>query len=103
MKYWEKQEGVIRYQTFRRQSEPSRETSADLEGISKKIDVFSEVEIQSHDCLEKIIKSPEFQNMQRELMTFVESNSLSHSVLSRAYDSLLFLDSAKATQHPWAA
>ncbi len=89
MKYWQQQPGVIRYQTFRR---PSRDevtsTVSELTGSSKQIDVFSEVEIQDYDCLDQIIQSLEFQAMQNELLDFVEVNSLSHSILKRAYDSL---------------
>ncbi len=88
MKYWEKQEGVIRYQTFRRQTAHLlRDTADQLKGLSKKIDVFSEVEIQNQNSLERILNSTEFQKMQNELLNFVESGSLSHSVLHRAYDS----------------
>ena len=89
MQFWESQKGVLRYQTFRRQSQMTFDhITHKLSGDSKHIDVFSEVELEDSAQLESIIKTPEFLSMQEELMEFVESDSLSHSILHKAYDSL---------------
>ncbi|MCM1983886.1 hypothetical protein [Lyngbya confervoides] len=88
MKFWEKQAGVIRYQTFRKNTASLMSHRNKLLGSVKSLDVFSEVEIQDEDHLERIIDSSEFQQMQEELSYFIDPNSLTHSVLHQAYDSM---------------
>ena len=89
MKFWEKQLGVIRYQTFRKDVKTlCSGCKQHLLGQAKSIDVLSEVVIQDTSSLEAILRSEEFQAIQNELLQFIDQNSLSYSVLNKAYDSL---------------
>lgn len=85
MHFWEGHDGVIRYRTFRKLSEPELEQhlgeqSAPIHGISQ-------IEAKGIDSLKRIITLPEFKAIHQEFISFVEPDSLQYSLLECAYDS----------------
>jgi hypothetical protein len=86
MPFWETNDGVLRYRTFRKQSEASFQ--AHLNGQSAQVHGISQVEAESLEALQRIIASQAFKAIQNEFLSLIDPESLEYSVLECAYDSL---------------